>query len=131
MKQLSLIVLPALALAACDSQAPRQSQPVKTIQVRSAEQEQLHQLNEMNRAIALKRAILASGYRCRRVESSGFVGPYKNLDMWTATCSEGRQWAVFAGPDGSAQVRDCVDVARHGLPECKVAEQPGQAPAAN
>lgn len=129
MKQLGLLMLPALALVACDSGAPRRSEPTKTIQVRSAEQEQLHKLNDMNRAIALKRAILASGYRCKRVESSGFVSTYKNLDMWAATCSEGRQWAVFAGPDGSAQVRDCVDVARFGLPECKIKEQPAEAPA--
>ena len=122
MKQLGPVILPLLALAACDSQAPERSQPAKTIQVRSAEQEQLHKLNEMNRMIALKRAILASGYRCQRVETAGFVATYKNLDMWTATCSEGRQWAIFAGPDGSAQVRDCVDVAEFGLPQCKVAE---------
>ena len=55
-------------------------------------------------------------------DDGGFVAEYQNLDMWTATCDDGRQWAIFAGPDGSAQVRDCVDVAEFGLPQCKVAE---------
>ena len=31
---------------------------------------------------------------------------------------------IFAGPDGTAQVRDCGDVARFGLPECKVGTKP-------
>ena len=67
--------------------------------------------------------------RCKRVESSGFVAKHKNLDMWMAKCAEGRDWAVFAGPDGSAQVRDCVDVPKVGLPECKISKQPKAAAA--
>lgn len=125
---LTLLIAPLLGLAACGPEPqPRDTAP--EIKVRSAEQDRLHQLNELDLSIALKRAILASGYRCKRVESAGFVGAYKNLDMWTATCSEGRRWAVFAGPDSGAQVRDCVDVARFGLPECKVSKQPEAAPA--
>ena len=31
--------------------------------------------------------------------------------MWTARCADGRDWAIFVGPDGSAQVRDCKDLA--------------------
>ena len=108
----------ACSLAACDQSQP--SQPRREIVVRSAEQNQLHQLDDMNRAIALKRAIYASGYTCRRVEESGFVGAYKNLDMWMARCNDRRTWAVFAGPDGSAQVRDCRDVEKVGLPACVV-----------
>jgi hypothetical protein len=44
--------------------------------------------------------------------------------MWSVHCSEGRDWAIYAGPDGSAQVRDCVDVAKFGLPKCEIREQP-------
>jgi hypothetical protein len=117
----------ALVLAGCGKGQQQQAQPTQSIQVRSAEQEQLHKLNELNRAIALKRAIYDSGYACKRVDASGFVGTYKNLDMWMASCADGRDWAVFTGPDGSAQVRDCVDVARFGLPECKIKETPAKA----
>lgn len=126
--QLTWMIGPVLALVACGSeQQPRETEI--GIAVRSAEQDRLHQLNEPDLAIALKRAIHASGYTCKRVESAGFVDVYKNLDMWMASCSEGRNWAVFAGPDGGAQVRDCVDVPRFGLPECKISKQPKPAPA--
>ena len=108
----------ALAVPACDQS--NDSQPVQTISVRSTQQEELHRLNDLNRAIALKRAIYDSGHTCRRVTSSGFVATYKNLDMWMASCADGREWAIFSGPDGSAQVRDCADVERFGLPQCAI-----------
>ena len=109
----------ALGLAGCD-QSNQPAQPVQSISVRSAQQEELHRLNDLNRAIALKRAIYDSGHTCRRVTSSGFVATYKNLDMWMASCADGRNWAIFSGPDGSAQVRDCADVERFGLPQCVI-----------
>lgn len=125
--KLAAIIAPALGVAACQAEPePRDSAP--KISVRSAEQDQLHKLNEADRAIALKRAIHASGFRCERVASARFVQAHENLDMWTASCSDGRNWAIYAGPDGSAQVRDCVDVAEAGLPECKVSEKPDEAP---
>ncbi|MEO8454413.1 MAG: hypothetical protein ABI454_04580 [Sphingomicrobium sp.] len=122
----SIGLLAALALAACNSQQQAESnQPA--IKVRAAEQEQLHQLDAVNLAIGLKRAIYDAGYICKRVVDAGFVGAYKNLDMWMAQCTDGknsRDWAVFAGPDGSAQVRDCRDVPGSGLPDCKIAKRP-------
>src|SRR5688572_17079781 len=105
------LMLAALALAACEQQPARTNQP--RIKVRSAEQDQLHTLDALNLAIALKRAIHDAGYTCTRITDAGFVGEYKNLDMWMARC-EGRDWAVFAGADGSAQVRDCRDVVGTG-----------------
>ena len=116
----SLIValsFPAL-LVACDGSQP--TQPRQPIVVRSEAQDQLHQLDDMNRAIALKRAIYASGFTCKRVAKSGYVQEYKNLSMWTASCDDRRQWAIFAGPDGSAQVRPCQDLAELGLPQCVI-----------
>ena len=103
---------------ACGQSQP--SQPKQPIVVRSPIQEQLHKLDDLNRAIALKRALYDSGYTCKRVETSGFVTAYKNLDMWTAHCADGRDWAIFAGPDGSVQVRDCKDVAQFGMPACVI-----------
>jgi hypothetical protein len=107
-----------MLLHGCGESEP--SQPRRPIQVRHAVQDELHKLDDLNRAIALKRAIHASGYTCKRVENSGFVEQVKNLDMWMARCSDGKEWAVFAGPDGSAQVRYCPDVARFGLPQCVI-----------
>ena len=52
-------------LTACGESQP--TQPRRPIVVRSEAQDQLHQLDDMNRDIALKRAIHASGHRCKRV----------------------------------------------------------------
>ena len=126
-----LILTATMLVVGCDR--PQTSQPKQTITVRSEVQDQLHELNDLNRAIALKRAIYASGSTCRRVESSGYVQEYKNLSMWTARCDDRREWAIFVGPDGSAQVRLCRDVASVGLPACTVraeGTQQGKAAAA-
>ena len=121
----SLAILGILAVTACD-QPP--TQPRQPIVVRSEAQDQLHTYDDLTRAIALKRAIYASGSVCRRVESSGYVQEYRNLSMWTAKCDNGRDWAIFIGPDGSAQVRLCRDLAELGLPACVVRKN-GQRPA--
>ena len=122
----SLFILAGIfVVAACDQSPP--TQPKKPIVVRSEAQDQLHEFDDMTRAIALKRAIYASGSICKRVESSGYVQEYRNLSMWTARCDNGRDWGIFVGPDGTAQVRLCRDLAELGLPAC-VVRKTGQAP---
>lgn len=115
-----LLLLPLLA-ACDDSPATQPSQPIV---VRSEGQDRLHQLDDLNRAIALKRAIHESGAECRRVTSSGYVGEYENTSYWTATCEDqfgrDRSWALFVGPDESVQVRLCDDVAKAGLEPCVI-----------
>jgi hypothetical protein len=124
--KLPIVIVTAIALAACnEQQAPQNQRPIK---VRSAEQDRLHQLDAFNLAVGLKHAIYDAGYSCKRIDNAGFVGEYKNLDMWTAHCvydnGSARDWAIFAGPDGSAQVRDCKDMAGTGLPECVIKVKP-------
>jgi hypothetical protein len=123
----SLILLSCLALCACDK-GQQQSSNQPTIRVVSQEQTQLHQLDAFNLAIGLKRAIYDAGYTCKRITDAGYVGTWKNLDEWTARCvyddGSKRDWAIFAGPDGSAQVRDCKDVVETGLPACTIKERP-------
>ena len=118
----------ALTLAACNQSQPQQAETNRPrIKVRSAEQEQLHKLDALNLAIGLKRAIYDAGYGCKTITDAGFVGEYENLDMWMARCTDGKQqrdWAVFAGPDGSAQVRDCRDIPGTGLPDCAIKQRP-------
>jgi len=124
-RTLTLVAL--AALAACNNSQPQQSQQ-PTIKVQSEEQKLLHKLDAFNLAIGLKRAIYDAGYTCKRITEAGFVGTYKNLDMWMAHCvydkGAARDWAIFAGPDGSAQVRDCKDVVGSGLPACAIKERP-------
>jgi hypothetical protein len=110
--------LPLVMLASCeDNQATKPSRPIV---VRSEAQDQLHQLDPINRDIGLKRAIQDSGWRCQRVDRSGYVQEHGNLSMWTATCDDGTDWAIFVGPDGSAQVRLCRDLQQYGLPACVI-----------
>ena len=118
------------AVTACDNSQP--TQPHQPIVVRSQAQDQLHKLNDLNRAIALKRAILASGLACKRVTRSGYVQEHENLSMWTANCDGKTDYAVFVGPDSSVQVRRCADLARFGLPACVIHEPKApRTPAAN
>ena len=129
-----LTVLALFALGACNDSGPPANQT--KIKVTSNEQQQLHQLDAFNLAIGLKRAIYDAGYTCKRITDAGFVGEWKNLDMWTAHCvydkGTPRDWAIFAGPDGSAQVRDCADIktgnvqlsADQKLPECLIKQRP-------
>jgi hypothetical protein len=127
-----ILALGPVALAACNQSQPEQTTNQPVIAVRGPEQNALHTLDSMNLAIALKRAIYDAGYTCKRVTNAGFVAPYHNVDMWMAHCEydngQGRDWAIFAGPDGSAQVRDCKDVPGTDLPVCKIAGPPRKAP---
>jgi hypothetical protein len=125
----SAAFLCALLLAACNQSKSQQAETNQPrIKVRSAEQEQLKRLDALNLAIGLKRAIYDAGYTCKKITDAGFVGEYQNLDMWMAHCvydkGATRDWAIFAGPDGSAQVRDCKDIPGSGLPDCVIKTRP-------
>jgi hypothetical protein len=124
-RSIALPLLAVVALAGCNEQPQQKQAPIK---VTGPEQQALHKLDAINLAIALKRAIYSAGYTCKTITDAGFVAAYQNLDMWTAHCkydrSAERDWAIFAGPDGSAQVRDCKDVAAGGLPACKITKRP-------
>jgi hypothetical protein len=128
-RKLPIAILAALSLAACNNNQAQQAETNRAaIKVRGSEQERLHQLGAFDLAIALKRAIYDAGYTCTRVTDAGYVADYKNLDMWMVHCEYDkgppRDWAVFTGPDGSAQVRDCKDVPASGLPACKIVQRP-------
>ena len=131
-RSIALLML-ILPLAACDqgTSAPPPKQPIT---VRSDGQNRMHQLNDLNRAIALKRALYDSGAECRRVTQSGYVGEYENTSQWTATCEDKvkrtRDWALFIGPDESVQVRLCEDVVKAGLPACVIKDGAKPAPKA-
>ena len=131
MPRLALPLVLLAGLTACDDNPA--TQPSQPIVVRSEGQDRLHQLDDLNRAIALKRAILDAGSECRRVTESGYVGEYENTSYWTATCDDEdgrtRDWALFVGPDESVQVRLCEDVVKAGLEPCVIkpgARAPGQ-----
>src|SRR5690348_4220012 len=76
--------LACAALTACNNDQAQTNRT--TIKVRGSEQERLHELDAFNLAIALKHAIYDAGYTCKRVTDGGYIGEYKNLDMWMAHC---------------------------------------------
>ena len=117
------LLISASLLASCgESENP--APPVQNdIIVRSEAQQQLFKRNDLDRAIALKKAISDQGLSCGQIVSTGYVSRYKDMDVWTATCNDDRQWAFFIGADDSVQVRLCADNEKLGLPACKV--QPG------
>lgn len=107
-----------LMLAACGDTAPPAEN--ETIQTRGENQDALFELSDMNRDIAMRRAITGAGYPCDRVTGSGYAAPYENMEMWVATCDDDREWAVFIGADDTAQVRYCQDVEAIDLPRCDI-----------
>jgi hypothetical protein len=119
----AVLLLSMVALAACKGGAPAEQPVQNDIMVRSTAQQQLFDLNDLDRAIALKRAIAEQGLRCARIVSTGYVTRYKDMDMWTATCSDDRRWSLFIAANDSVQVRLCDDNEKIGLPACVV--QPG------
>ncbi len=127
-KPIFALIPVALAAAGCGPGSAPSNEAQTTIRVTHPEQRRLHQLSAVDLAIGLKHAIYDAGYTCKRVTEAGFVGTYQNLDMWMAHCvydkGKTRDWAIFAGPDGSAQVRDCKDIPGSGLPPCAIKERP-------
>ena len=112
----------ALTLTGCGPSASADNAAAARapVVVRSAGQDRLHQMSELDRAIGLKRAIYEAGSICKRVTETRFIGPYKNMDMWAARCADKRDWALFVGADDSVQVRLCTDTEAVGLPSCKL-----------
>jgi len=123
MMRFAALIIPAVTLGACDGGTPAQPPLQNDIMVRSDAQQKLFELNDLDRAIALKRAISDQGLRCGQIVSTGYVTRFRDMDMWTATCSDDRQWALFIGANDSVQVRLCFDNEKVGLPACTV--QPG------
>lgn len=92
---------------------------VRSIHVTGEYETQLKALSEGNRNLGLRRAIMQSGQRCKRVEASGYQEAYRNMSMWAARCSDSGDWALFIAPNGDVQVRRCTDAKTLGLPACR------------
>src|ERR1044072_9139854 len=128
--RLEVFVSLGLALLISGCGASGEPQPTtKSIKVRSAEQDALHKLSPDMLKIGLRRAIYDSGKACQTVTDAGYVQEYGNLSMWTASCKSGRSYAIFVGPNGSAQIRDGAELETLRLPACKIAKR--DKPAAN
>lgn len=118
-----LILLALAPLAACGDGGGGEQAPANTAKMKAATPyvDRLKTLDELNRGLALRRAIRDSGQACKRVERSAYQVDYENLSMWTARCVDSGAWAVFVAPNGDVQVRACAEAAQLGLPECRIA----------
>ena len=116
----TLLAAAAAGLLAAGCDDSDFDQTARPITVRSEVQDRLHELDEMNLKIALRRAIYDAGATCPRVDEAGYVQEYGNLSMWTASCSNKQNWAVFVAPDGTAQLRRCEHVEQLNLPRCEI-----------
>jgi hypothetical protein len=117
MKRIAAILL---VLSACDGGTADEPTPTRSVKASSPMVDKLKTLSELNRGLALRRAIQDAGNNCKRIEASGYQQDYKNLSMWTARCSEKRVWAVFIAPNGDVQVRACTEAQQLGLPACRM-----------
>ena len=108
-----LIAIVAAALLTGSAIAQVRSQTAK------ASSDALAKLDDVPRRAALRRAILDSGEKCVRVEKAAYQGPYKNLEMWVASCTGNLTYGAFIGPDGSVQVSECAYLIKVKWPTCR------------
>lgn len=82
--------------------------------------DRLEKLDPARRAAALRGAIVDSGKWCKGVSAVRKQGRYRNLILWAVRCDQGGDRAVYIGPDGSVQVRDCKEAGQLKLPACQL-----------
>jgi hypothetical protein len=100
---------------------------VTQLRAANAMSDQLKGMSDLYRNLGLRRAILDSGQKCKRSEGGAYQQDYKNLAMWTTSCVDTGEWAIFIAPGGEVQVRRCADEAQLGLPACQARPSPAAA----
>ena len=108
----------SLAAAALLASPAAAQAPAAAAQSAEAYSARLARLSELQRYAALRSVLAGSGQVCRRVATAQRSGSMRNLAMWTVRCTPSGEYGVFLGPDGSAQVRTCGDLAKLKLPLC-------------
>lgn len=90
------------------------------IRIANPHHDELTELRPALQRLAMLRAIRGSGFRCQRVDNTGYQEEYRNMRMWVAECGEEqKRWAVFIAPTGDVQVRDCAEAGQLALPRCE------------
>jgi hypothetical protein len=112
------MALAALALGACEDGAPEPER--KQIVAANPTSDGLKGLSEMYRYLGLRRAIVENGQRCKKVDRGAYQEQYRTMAMWTAHCTDTGDWAIYIAPAGTVQVRRCGNLARVGLPPCRI-----------
>lgn len=87
---------------------------------------QLRALDPLRRMASIRRAVISSGGRCTRVTIAQDDGLYGNLAKWSVRCGTDGDYAIFLGPGGEVQMRECSELKGLKLPACTL---PPPAPA--
>ena len=116
-KTIAALLLGATLVAACEDGTPERN--VTRVKIVVPASERLKGLSELYRFLGLRRAIVDSGQRCRKVDTGAFQQDWNNLAMWGAHCTDTGDWAIFIAPNGDVQVRACPDAATLKLPACR------------
>jgi hypothetical protein len=110
-----------LALCACGDTGSEQRNDVTKVEIANPISDQLKAGNDLYKSIGLRRPIVDSGQRCKKVDAGSYQQQYKNYAMWSVHCTDSGDWAVFIAPSGDAEARRCADLARLDIPVCKPA----------
>jgi hypothetical protein len=119
MKLVAVLTLPLLLLAACGG-GGEPPENKSHIRVANPDSERLKALTPVMQRLALMRAIRQTGHRCHRVVAGGDQQFYREMEMWVALCDDGKHWSIFIAGNSDVQVRDCVQHAQLGLPQCRL-----------
>ena len=109
-----------LLLPGCEDGAPEEKRT--SVKAANPTSDGLKALSEPNRYLGLRRAIVDTGQKCKKVDRGAYQQAYQNLAMWTAHCTDSGDWAIFIAPDGTVQTRRCGNLARINLPQCRTGE---------
>jgi hypothetical protein len=116
-KPIAAALAALLLLPACEDGTPEQN--VTRVRAQNDNSDQLKRMSPLYRFLGLRRAVLDSGHRCKKVDTGAYQQDYRNMAMWAAHCTDTGDWAIFIAPNGDVQVRACGESATLGLPACK------------
>ena len=115
-----LVMLALLCTGCGGGDAEEPAQNVTKMRAANPVSDQLKGMSEIYRFLGLRRAIVDSGRRCKKVDRGGYQEEYKTMSLWTAHCTDTGDWAIFIAPNADVQVRQCGQMAQLGLPACRV-----------
>ena len=117
MKQIVALALLPFALASCgDMDMPQNTTKTR---IANPDSDRLKALSPVMQRLALMRAIRQTRHTCRRVVGAAYQEYYRDMEMWVALCDDGKHWGIFIAGNSDVQVRDCVQHAQLGLPQCR------------
>ena len=107
----------AAGLSACEDGAPERN--VAKVRIAVPASDKIAAMTPLYRFLSLRRAVVDSGQRCKKVDTGQYQQDYNNLAMWVAHCTDTGDWAIFIAPNDDVQVRACKETEQLKLPACR------------